>query len=110
MRILLADNAGQTQANTAAVQRDTRRGLTLTQPFFELLAEFEKGNMPFDQFVPTMFERLPEDYMYALRTRNLRSSLVANSASMTRQEKQKPLSLDSMNAIVSGYTSLCLEQ
>jgi hypothetical protein len=110
MRILLSDNVGQTQAHKDAVQRDTRKGLTLTQPFLALLAEFEKGSMPFDQFVPIMFEQLPDNYTYALKTTNLPSNLVSSAAGLARQEERKPFSVDSFNAVAGGYTSLCLEQ
>jgi len=39
---------------------ETEKGLTLTQPFYNLLAEFEQSEKPFDQFLPTMLEHLPE--------------------------------------------------
>ena len=42
------------------VAYDTKEGLKLTQPFYNLLAEFEQSNKPFDQFLPTMLEHLPE--------------------------------------------------
>jgi len=35
-------------------------GLTLTQPFYQLLPEFEQSGKPFDQFLPTLLERLAE--------------------------------------------------
>ena len=39
---------------------ETEKGLTLVQPFYNLLAEFEQSGQPFDQFLPTMLARLPE--------------------------------------------------
>jgi hypothetical protein len=39
---------------------ETEKGLTLTRPFYDLLAEFEQSGKSFDQFLPTMLERLPE--------------------------------------------------
>jgi len=34
-------------------------GLVLTQPFYDLLSEFEQSGKPFDQFLPTLLEHLP---------------------------------------------------
>jgi hypothetical protein len=39
---------------------ETEKGLTLVQPFYNLLAEFEQSDKPFDQFLPTLLEHLPE--------------------------------------------------
>ena len=39
---------------------DTKAGLNLTLPFYKLLAEYEQSGKPFDQFLPTMLEHLPE--------------------------------------------------
>jgi hypothetical protein len=39
---------------------ETEKGLTLVQPFYSLLAEFEQSGKPFDQFLPTLLEHLPE--------------------------------------------------
>lgn len=39
---------------------ETENGLTLTRPFYDALAEFEQSNKPFDQFLPTLLEHLPE--------------------------------------------------
>lgn len=110
MRILLADNPGQTQAHKDSVQRDTHKGLTLTQPFHLLLTEFEKGNMPFDEFVPVMLGELPENDGHAYRTAHLSYGPITSSAGLAKQEEAKRHSVDSMNVVASGYTSLCLEQ
>jgi len=37
----------------------TNGGLNLTQPFYNLLAEYEKSGEPFDEFLPAMLEQLP---------------------------------------------------
>ncbi len=37
----------------------TKQGLTLTQPFYNLLTEFEQSGTSFDQFLPTLLEHLP---------------------------------------------------
>lgn len=42
------------------VARLSSAGLTLTQPFYQLLTEFEQSGKPFDQFLPILLERLPE--------------------------------------------------
>jgi hypothetical protein len=39
---------------------ETEKGLALTQPFYSALAEFEQSGQPFDEFLPTLFEHLPE--------------------------------------------------
>lgn len=38
---------------------ETEKGLTLVQPFYKALAEFEQSDKPFDQFLPTLLEHLP---------------------------------------------------
>jgi hypothetical protein len=40
--------------------RETKNGLTLTQPFYRLLTDYESSGNSFDEFLPTMLERLPE--------------------------------------------------
>ena len=37
----------------------SEKGLVLTQPFYELLSEYEQSGKPFDQFLPTLLEHLP---------------------------------------------------
>jgi len=37
----------------------TNGGLNLTQPFYNLLAEYEQSGEPFEKFLPTMLEKLP---------------------------------------------------
>lgn len=49
-----------TEIRESQVTYDTKMGLNLTQPFYKLLAEYEKSDKPFDQFLPAMLKRLPE--------------------------------------------------
>ena len=39
---------------------ETDNGLTLTRPFYELLAQFESSGQPFARYLPTLLEQLPE--------------------------------------------------
>ena len=48
-----------TQLTKGQVAGNTREGLNLTQPFYDLLDGFERSGQPFDQYLPTMFEHLP---------------------------------------------------
>ena len=38
----------------------SQQGLMLTQPFYRLLSEYEQSGVPFDQYLPTLLDRLPE--------------------------------------------------
>ena len=38
----------------------TRGGYPLLQPLYLLLADFEKSNLPFDQYLPSLLHNLPE--------------------------------------------------
>ncbi len=58
--IRFEDDPNWTEIREGQVDYDTKEGLNLTQPFYELLAEYEQSSKPFDQFFPTMLERLPE--------------------------------------------------
>lgn len=49
-----------TQLTKDQVAGNTREGLNLTQPFYDLLDEFERSGQPFDRYLPTMLERLPD--------------------------------------------------
>ncbi|MEN6578105.1 MAG: hypothetical protein ABFD90_17305 [Phycisphaerales bacterium] len=42
------------------VASNTREGLNLTLPFYDLLDGFERSGQPFDQYLPTLLERLPD--------------------------------------------------
>lgn len=39
---------------------DTSQGLLLTQPFYQLLANYEESGKPFDQYLPLLLKKLPE--------------------------------------------------
>lgn len=54
------DDPAETKRQEAQVAWETEQGLTLTQPFYSVLAEFEESGRPFDQYLPTLLERLPE--------------------------------------------------
>ena len=41
------------------VARETREGLTLVNPFFLLLAQFEESGQRFDRFLPVLLDKLP---------------------------------------------------
>jgi hypothetical protein len=42
------------------VDKLTQGGYTVLKPLYTLLADFEKSDMPFDQYLPIMLEKLPE--------------------------------------------------
>ncbi|MGD8500101.1 MAG: hypothetical protein PVJ86_05610 [Phycisphaerales bacterium] len=44
----------------ARVDSLTQEGYTILRPLYESLVEFEKTDMPFDQYLPIMLEKLPE--------------------------------------------------
>ncbi|MFC1781739.1 hypothetical protein ACFLZ8_05715 [Planctomycetota bacterium] len=44
----------------AKVDSLTQQGYTVLKSFYELLADFEKNDMPFDKYLPIMLEKLPE--------------------------------------------------
>ena len=43
----------------AQVDSLTKKGYTLLKPFYDSLSNFEKSNLPFDQYLPIMLENLP---------------------------------------------------
>jgi len=57
LRVKLEENA--TKRIEDRVASLTGQGLTLTQPFYLLLAEYEKSGQRFDEFLPVLLERLP---------------------------------------------------
>jgi hypothetical protein len=57
--VLQANNPRITKRAEDQVAWLTENGLTLTQPFYQLLSEYERSGQPFDQFLPTLLERLP---------------------------------------------------
>jgi hypothetical protein len=60
LAVLQTDDPAEKERIEGQVAWETEKGLTLTQPFYNLLAEFEQSEKPFDQFLPTMLEHLPE--------------------------------------------------
>jgi hypothetical protein len=59
MRILLTDDPATKKKQENIAIDISRQGLTLTYPFFQCLSDFEKSNLPFDEFLPQMLETLP---------------------------------------------------
>jgi hypothetical protein len=55
----IADPAIKKNVETT-VDTLTEGGYTVLKPFYTLLADFEKSNIPFDQYLPIMLEKLPE--------------------------------------------------
>ena len=41
------------------VASDTKEGLVLTQPFYDLLESYEESGQPFDEYLPSLLEKLP---------------------------------------------------
>ncbi len=60
LRVLRTNDAAAREAAEKAVASLTQGGLVLTQPFYRLLPEYEQSDKPFDQFLPTLLEHLPE--------------------------------------------------
>ncbi len=56
----LGNDPEQSKLWEERASQDTKAGLNLTAPFYRLLAEFEQSGEPFDRFVPTLLEHLPE--------------------------------------------------
>ncbi|MCU0917392.1 MAG: hypothetical protein MUC88_22930 [Planctomycetes bacterium] len=60
LTMLQTDDPAEKKRIEGQVDWETDQGLVLARPFYQMLAEFEQGNQPFDQFLPMLFERLPE--------------------------------------------------
>jgi hypothetical protein len=60
LHVLLANDPTITKNLESRVADLSAKGLTLTQPFYLLLAEYEKSNKNFEEFFPVMLEKLPE--------------------------------------------------
>lgn len=58
--VKLRNNRGQARRMERRIAELTRDGLTLTQPFYRLLTDYEKSGKSFDQFLPEMLAKLPE--------------------------------------------------
>jgi hypothetical protein len=55
----LSDPAARKRAE-ADVEALTRGGYTLLKPLYQALADYEQSGQPFDQYLPTMLENLPD--------------------------------------------------
>jgi len=60
IRMLFEADPRWTDLCQGQVASDTREGLLLTQPFYDLLPEYEQSGQPFDRYLPGLLERLPE--------------------------------------------------
>jgi hypothetical protein len=56
---LLSDTPESHERAEARMAQLHEQGLTLSQPFYRLLTQYEESDQPFDRFFPTMLERLP---------------------------------------------------
>lgn len=56
---LLSENAEGKKRAENRVDQLTEQGLTLTRAFYNMLANYEQGDLSFDQFVPIMLRELP---------------------------------------------------
>ncbi len=54
------NNPAWTELKERQIAHDTTGGFTLVQPFYDLLIEYEQSNEPFDRYLPTLLEHLPE--------------------------------------------------
>ncbi len=61
IRTLLEDNPSTTERCEGRVEYLTNNGLTLVQPFYDLLDEYEQSDKNFEEFLPVMLDML-EDY------------------------------------------------
>jgi hypothetical protein len=57
--VLQANDPQITKRAEAQIAWLTENGLTLTQPFYVLLSEYERSDKPFNEFLPTLLEHLP---------------------------------------------------
>ncbi|MDI6451333.1 hypothetical protein [Anaerobaca lacustris] len=60
LRALLSATPESHERAEARMAQLHEPGLTLSQPFYRLLTQYEQSDQPFDRFFPTMLERLPE--------------------------------------------------
>jgi len=58
--ILMTDNPETVKRREALVKKKTQDGLLLTEPFYELLVDFEQSKLDFKEFLPKLMEKLPE--------------------------------------------------
>ncbi len=60
IRVLLEDNPSTTGRLEGRVEYLTNNGLTLVQPFYNLLDEYEQSDKNFEKFLPVMLDMLEE--------------------------------------------------
>lgn len=60
MRILGTEDPAAKKLQEDLAKQNSALGLVLINPFFRQLDDFEKSDMPFEKFVPILFEKLPE--------------------------------------------------
>ena len=60
VQVKMADDPAVKKILEDGAAHETKTGLTLTQPFYLLLSEYEMSDKNFEEFVPTMLERLPK--------------------------------------------------
>jgi len=60
LRVLQSGNPETKTWAEKKVAELSKGGLLLTQPFYQLLLEYEQSGQPFDLFLPNLLERLPE--------------------------------------------------
>jgi hypothetical protein len=59
-RLAVRDNPKRENWANQRVASLSQKGLVLTQPFYDLLADYELSDKSFDQYLPILLERLPE--------------------------------------------------
>jgi len=59
LNALLSDTPESHERAEARMAQLHQQGLTLSQPFYRLLTQYEESDQPFDRFFPSMLERLP---------------------------------------------------
>ena len=59
LNALLSETAEGKKRAENRVDQLTEQGLTLTRAFYNMLADYEQGELSFDQFVPIMLKELP---------------------------------------------------
>jgi hypothetical protein len=60
IRALMEDNPSITSRLEGRVEYLTNNGLTLVQPFYNLLDEYEQSGKDFEQFLPVMLDMIEE--------------------------------------------------
>ena len=53
------DDPYWTRLREGQVASDTREGLILVKPFYDLLADYEQSDKSFDEYIPVMLAGLP---------------------------------------------------